>query len=53
MNFLPLAIDTSAITSNLTELATGGGVVIAAAIAVSMGFFGIQLLWRKGRKAVS
>lgn len=47
-----LAIDTAPITSAMTELGTAGTTVIAAGIAIAVGFFGLPFLWRKAKKTV-
>ena len=50
---MPLEIDTSAITGAITQVGTAGGVIIAAAIAVAIGFFGLPFLWRLAKKVIS
>lgn len=47
-----LAIDTTPITTAIADLSTAGLAVIAAAIAVAVGFFGLPFLWKKGKKVL-
>lgn len=53
MMFLPMAIDTEAVTTVLTDLQTAGVTVVGAGIAVGATIFGLMFVWRKARKAVN